>query len=80
MTNDRPIHILNYQWEASIHFNCPIIGQYTVIFFRHYEKLHMHHTCIPGGTLVLPDLVESRCIVGVYGPHKLGQSLKYFLQ
>ena len=32
MTNDRPIHRLKYQWQASIHFNLPMVVQYDVIF------------------------------------------------
>ena len=32
MTNNRPIHRLNYQWQASIHFNWPMVGQYDIIF------------------------------------------------
>ena len=32
MTNDRPIHKLNHQWQASIHFNCSMVGHYDVIF------------------------------------------------
>ena len=39
MTNDKPIHRLNFQWQASIHFNWPMVGQYDVIFYRHYKKL-----------------------------------------
>ncbi len=27
MTNDRQIHRQNYQWQASIHFNWPMVGQ-----------------------------------------------------
>ena len=38
MTNDRPIHKLNYQWEASIHYNWQMVGQYDVIFYRHYKS------------------------------------------
>ena len=38
-TNDRPIHRLNYQWQACIHFNWPMLGPYDVIFYRHYKKL-----------------------------------------
>ena len=34
MTNDRPIHWLNYQWLASIHFIC----QYD-FFFGHYKQI-----------------------------------------
>ena len=37
MTNDRPIHRLDYQWQASIHFFTKV-GQYDVIFYRHYKK------------------------------------------
>ena len=40
MTNDRPKHRLNYQLQASIHFNCPIEGQYDVFIYRQYKKLH----------------------------------------
>ena len=32
MNNDRAIHRLNYQWQASIDFNLPMVGQYDVIF------------------------------------------------
>ena len=32
ITNDRPIHRLNHQWQASIHFNSSLVGQYDVIF------------------------------------------------
>ena len=32
MTNDRQIHRLNYQLQASIHFNWPMVGQYNLIF------------------------------------------------
>ena len=32
MTNGRLINNLNYQWQASIHFNWPKVGQYDVIF------------------------------------------------
>ena len=39
MTNDRPIHRLNYQWQASIYFNWTMVGQYDVTFYRHYKKL-----------------------------------------
>ena len=38
MTN-RPIHRLNNQWQASINFNLPMVGQYDVIFYWHYIKL-----------------------------------------
>ena len=34
ITNDRPIHRLNHQWQASIHFNCSVAGQYDFIFCR----------------------------------------------
>ena len=37
MTNDRPIHRLIYQWQASINFNWLMAGQYDVIF---YEKIN----------------------------------------
>ena len=30
---------LNYQWQASIHLNWPMVGQYDVIFNRQNEKL-----------------------------------------
>ena len=39
MTNDRGIQRLNYQWQASIHFSSPMVGQYDVIFYEHYKKL-----------------------------------------
>ena len=39
LTNDWPIDRLIYQWQASIHFNWPLIGQNDVILYRHYEKL-----------------------------------------
>ena len=32
MANDRPIHRVNYQWQASIPFNWPMAGKYDVIF------------------------------------------------
>ena len=32
MTNDRTIHRLNYQWQVSLDFNSPILGQCGVIF------------------------------------------------
>ncbi len=38
MINDRPIDRLSYQWQASIHFNWPVVCQYDGIF-RHYKKL-----------------------------------------
>ncbi len=38
MTNDRPIRGLNYQGQASIHFNLTMVGQYDVILYRHYKK------------------------------------------
>ena len=31
-TNDRPIHRLNSQWQAFLHFNWPMVGQQNVIF------------------------------------------------
>ena len=36
MTNDRPIHRLNSQWQASIHFNRPMVGQYDVITMKRF--------------------------------------------
>ena len=39
MTTDRPIHRLNYQWQASIYFNWLMVGQYDVIFYRYGKKL-----------------------------------------
>ena len=39
-TNYSHIHRLYYQWQASIHFNWPIVGRYDVIFYSHYEKQH----------------------------------------
>ncbi len=33
MTKYRPIHRLNYQWKANIHFIWPMIGQYDAIFY-----------------------------------------------
>ena len=38
MTSDRPIHRLNYQWKAIIHFYRPIVGQYDVICYWHVES------------------------------------------
>ena len=38
MTNDRLIHRLNYQWQPSLHFSWPIVGQYDVILYRNYKK------------------------------------------
>ena len=32
MTNAMSIHRLNYQWQASIHFYWPTVGQYDVFF------------------------------------------------
>ena len=32
LTNDRPVFILIDQWQVSIYFNWPIVGQYDVIF------------------------------------------------
>ena len=32
INNYRQIHRLNYQWQAGIHFNWPIVGQYGVIY------------------------------------------------
>ena len=37
MTNDRPIHRLNYR--DSIHFNWPMVGLIDVIFYKHYKKI-----------------------------------------
>ena len=41
MTNDRPIHSLNYQWQASIHFNWLMVGQYDVIFIGTIKSLNI---------------------------------------
>ena len=30
MTNDKPIHRPNYQWQTIMHFNLPMAGQYTL--------------------------------------------------
>ena len=38
MTNDRSLHILNFQWQPSIHFNWPMVGQCDVIFYMHFKK------------------------------------------
>ena len=34
MTNDRPVDRLNYQWQSTIHFNLPMVGQYDVMFYK----------------------------------------------
>ena len=39
MTNNSLIHRLNYQWQASKHFNWTMVGQYDVNIYRHYKKL-----------------------------------------
>ena len=41
LSNDRPIHRLDYQWQASIHFDWLMVGQNDVILYRHYKKLPM---------------------------------------
>ena len=38
MTNDRQIHRLNYQLQASKHFNWPMVGQYEVIFIGNKKR------------------------------------------
>ena len=48
INNDRPLHRLNYQLEASIHFNLPMVGQYDVIsigtikIFLSYSMTEVH--------------------------------------
>ena len=41
MAYDRPIHRLDYQWQASIHFSWPIVGQYDVIFIGTTKKFQI---------------------------------------
>ena len=40
---DRPIHILNNQWQTSVHFNRLMVGQYDVIFHRPLLKLQNNY-------------------------------------
>ena len=46
-TNDRPIHRLNYQWQASIHLMWPLVGQYDIVFY----KLQIYLSIISYGML-----------------------------
>ena len=43
MTNDMPIHRLNDQWQASIHYNWPMVGQYIVIFVGTISSFFRSH-------------------------------------
>ena len=38
MTGNGSLRRLNYQRQASTHFNEPMVGQYCVNFYRHYKK------------------------------------------
>ena len=39
ITTDKSIHTLNYQWQASIHFNWQMVGQYDVIIIGTIKSL-----------------------------------------
>ena len=46
MTNNSPIHWLNSHWQASIHFNWPIVGQYDDIFVGTTNNFSKNIICI----------------------------------
>ena len=45
MTNDRPIHTLNYQWQSAIHFELPMAGQYYVGTIQSFPEVCSKGNC-----------------------------------
>ena len=69
MTNDRPIHRLNYQLQASIPFNWPMAGKYDVIFCFHYKKWHSNeYTQTPTQEFRTHMLVLAALLKGIVVP------------